>query len=332
MEDPMPTIKLSDPILEHHWHIAALSSEVTDKPVQCFILGEQIVLWRNEQGIHAFKDLCIHRGTALSLGKVCNGNLVCPYHAWEYDSSGRCVNIPAQPPEMTIPTKARTEAYHVQESYSFIWVCLKEPQADIPPYPEFEDSSYHTIICGPYTVPVEPPRVIENFLDVSHLMWVHEGYLGVPSHAQIPEHHVHEVNGQLVSDPIQIYQPDPDGRGKVLNNDYVYAIVAPMAVRFRKSDNRSSEVFSMILIVTPSKVRESKAYMLLSRNYGFEMDDRVFQDFQDKIFSQDLAILESQRPEELPLDLQQELHLKSDRMAIAYRQYLTRLGVKAGTI
>ena len=328
----MPIPKLSDPVLEHHWLIAALSSDVQDKPVQVFILGEQIVLWRSETGIHAFKDLCVHRGTALSLGRVCKGNLVCAYHAWEYDETGQCVKIPAQAPEMTIPTKAKAESFHVQEHYGFIWVCLKEPKSDIPVYPEFADASFHTIICGPYTVPAEPPRVIENFLDVSHLMWVHEGYLGVPTHAQIPEHHVHEVEGRLVADPIRVYQPDPDGRGKVLDNDYVYEIVAPMAVRFRKSDDRTSEVFSIILMVTPSKVRETKAYMLLSRNYGFDMDDKIFQDFQDKIFSQDLAILESQRPEELPLDLQQELHLKSDRMAIAYRQYLTRLGVTVGTI
>jgi phenylpropionate dioxygenase-like ring-hydroxylating dioxygenase large terminal subunit len=324
--------RLSDPVLEHQWLIAALSSEVQGKPLQVFVLGEQIVLWRSDAGIQAFKDLCVHRGTALSLGRVCNSRLVCAYHAWEYDDSGQCVKIPAQPPEMTIPTKARTQAYQCQEHYGFIWVCLQEPNSDIVPYPEFADAAFHTIICGPYTVPAESPRIIENFLDVSHLMWVHEGYLGVPSHAQIPEHHVHELESRLVSDPISVYQPDPDGRGKVLNNDYVYEIVAPMAVRFRKSDERSSDVFSMILMVTPTKARESKAYMLLSRNYGFDMDDRVFQDFQDKIFSQDLAILESQRPEELPLDLQQELHLKSDRLAIAYRQYLMKLGVTVGTI
>jgi phenylpropionate dioxygenase-like ring-hydroxylating dioxygenase large terminal subunit len=328
----MSNPKLSDPVLEHHWHIAALSSDVQDKPIQVFVLGEQIVLWRSEAGIHAFKDLCVHRGTALSLGRICNSKLVCAYHAWEYDHSGQCVKIPAQPPQLSIPTKAKTQAYFCQERYGFIWVSLQEPNTEIVPYTEFEDPAFHTIICGPYTVPAEPPRVIENFLDVSHLMWVHEGYLGVPSHAQIPEHHVHEIEGRLVSDPISVYQPDPDGRGKVLDNDYVYEIVAPMAVRFRKSDNRSSEVFSMILMVTPSKVRESKAYMLLSRNYGFDMDDKLFQDFQDKIFSQDLAILQSQRPEELPLDLQQELHLKSDRLAIAYRQYLTKLGVTVGTI
>ena len=38
--------------------------------------------------------------------------------------------------------------------------------------------------------------------------------------------------------------------------------------------------------------------------------------WQDGIFAQDLPILESQRPELLPLDLQAELHLRSDRLVI----------------
>jgi phenylpropionate dioxygenase-like ring-hydroxylating dioxygenase large terminal subunit len=53
--------------------------------------------------------------------------------------------------------------------------------------------------------------------------------------------------------------------------------------------------------------------------------------FQDKIFAQDRPIVESQRPELLPLDLQAELHLRSDRTAIAYRRWLRDLGVRTGT-
>ena len=48
------------------------------------------------------------------------------------------------------------------------------------------------------------------------------------------------------------------------------------------------------------------------------------------IIEQDRLIVESQRPEEIPLDLQAELHLKSDRLAIAYRRYLRQLGVTVG--
>jgi phenylpropionate dioxygenase-like ring-hydroxylating dioxygenase large terminal subunit len=49
------------------------------------------------------------------------------------------------------------------------------------------------------------------------------------------------------------------------------------------------------------------------------------------ILDEDRAIVESQRPELLPLDLQAELHLRSDRVAIAYRTWLRQLGLKFGT-
>ena len=41
----------------------------------------------------------------------------------------------------------------------------------------------------------------------------------------------------------------------------------------------------------------------------------------------DVPIVESQRPELLPLDLQAELHLRYVRTAIAYRKWLRQLGL-----
>ncbi len=47
---------------------------------------------------------------------------------------------------------------------------------------------------------------------------------------------------------------------------------------------------------------------------------------------QDIAIVESQQPRRLPLDLQAEVHLPSDRYSIAYRKWLKQQGVTFGTI
>ena len=317
-----------DPVLAREWMVVAASADLKDTPLKVRLFGKDIVLWRSLSGIHAFRDLCIHRGTALSLGRVEDDTLVCPYHGWRYNGTGQCVRIPAQP-DLAIPTKAKAERYHVQEKYDLIWVCMTDPVSDVPHYDEAA-ANYKTIICGPYTVEAEPPRVIENFLDVSHLMWVHEGYLGVPSHAEIPDYHVHEKDGELVSDTIYVYQPDPDGRGKDLTNNYVYKVKRPLTAYFRKSDNDTDDIFSMMLHATPNGPRQTTAYALLSRNYAFDTPDETFRSFQDTIFSQDERILLSQRPEDLPLDLAAELHIKSDRLAIAYRKYLRDLGVTTG--
>ena len=70
--------------------------------------------------------------------------------------------------------------------------------------------------------------------------------------------------------------------------------------------------------------------MLIAMDYAHDQSEEI-RNFQNKIVSQDIPVVESQRPELLPLDLQTELHLKSDRMSIAYRKWLKQLGVSFGT-
>ena len=154
--------------------------------------------------------------------------------------------------------------------------------------------------------------------------------MGSTSHAEIPEYRTHRRSERLITDPITVFQPDPDGRGRGVNNTYVYEVLRPLTARFTKTDDASDDVFTMLIHARPAAERRTSAYALLSRNYAHDTPDSVFTEFQDKIFAQDERILLSQRPEQLPLDLAAELHIKSDRLAIAYRQWLAELGVKVG--
>ena len=45
------------------------------------------------------------------------------------------------------------------------------------------------------------------------------------------------------------------------------------------------------------------------------------------IFGQDQRIVESQRPEQVPFDLADELHLKFDAVAVAYRRAMRAQGL-----
>jgi phenylpropionate dioxygenase-like ring-hydroxylating dioxygenase large terminal subunit len=137
------------------------------------LLGEDLVLWRTKGEVMAWRDLCIHRGTRLSLGKVHDSILACPYHGWEYNHEGSCVRMPAHP-DQTPPAKARAHTYLAKESYGLIWVMLGEPQNDIPPFPEDPDPSYRKVLVGPFgPINASAPRLIENFLDVAHFPFVH---------------------------------------------------------------------------------------------------------------------------------------------------------------
>lgn len=320
---------IDDPLLINDWHVVARSADVAEGQILATqLLDERLVLWRKDGQVLAWRDLCLHRGAGLSLGWVKDGCLVCPYHGWQYDTAGQCVHIPAHP-EQVPPTKARVDTYRAREQYDLIWVSLGEPEHDIPPLAEWSDPSYRKILCGPYPYRATAPRAIENFLDVGHLPIVHAGLLGHEAHAEISDYEVKVGPEGIVAENIEVWQPDSDGQGHPGMVNYTYRVLRPLTAYFTKS--KSGPSHAIMLMVTPVAELESVGWMMMCFNYNHETPVEEFIAFQDKIVSQDIPIVESQRPELLPLDLQAELHLRSDRTAIAYRQWLKALGLKFGT-
>src|SRR5271154_7233804 len=127
---------IDDPILLNDWHVVGRSSAIaTEEPRPARLLGRDLVLWRSEHGLHAWRDLCVHRGAKLSGGRIQDGCLACPYHGWHYDASGQCVLIPAHPSQPP-PARAHATTYHVAERDGLIWVCLGTPKNEIPFFPE----------------------------------------------------------------------------------------------------------------------------------------------------------------------------------------------------
>lgn len=322
---------IADPVLVNDWHPVAELAQFAERPIQATrLLGEDLVLWRDGDEYHAWQDLCIHRGAKLSLGKLVDGCLMCPYHGWTYNAEGRCVRMPAHPSQ-TPPTKARVRRYLVRERYGLLWVCLGEPANDVSPFPEWEQPGFVAAVCGPFThIRANGPRLIENYLDAAHFPFVHGGMLGDPAAAEIGEYEARITEHGVETDPIAVYQPDPYG-GAAGQVTYTYHAFRPLTAHFTK--HMPGATNGMVLTVTPHDELDSSAWFIVAttaRNdsaaFKAEYTPRIA-----AIFEEDRAIVESQRPELLPLDLQAELHLRSDRVAIAYRTWLRRLGVKLGT-
>ncbi len=89
--------------------------------------------------------------------------------------------------------------------------------------------------------------------------------------------------------------------------------------------------YAMLFSVTPVEERRSIGWMWTWFNYGHDVPLEQHREWSIAIVMEDLPIVASQRPELLPLDLQAELHHRSDRLAVAYRKWLDQLGVKLGT-
>lgn len=316
---------IDDPVLVDDWHpVARIEAFAGGRPVAGRVLGEDIVLWRSGDEILAWRDLCIHRGTRLSLGRIVEGSrLECAYHGWTYGRDGRCVHIPAHP-EQAPPAKAQVATYRAAVAHGVVWVTLGSGTTTIPTFELLDDPAHGVLLAGPYRVQASGPRIIENFLDVGHFPFVHEGVLGDRMRPEIADYTAQIDESGVLATGVQVFQPDPYGTGRGSTVTYTYRVHRPLSASLVKHGELS---FGILLSVTPHDVTDSTAWMWMAMNYD---PPAGMVEFQDRIFEQDRPILESQRPELLPLDLQSELHLRSDRTAIAYRRWLGQLGVRTG--
>jgi phenylpropionate dioxygenase-like ring-hydroxylating dioxygenase large terminal subunit len=333
----------TDAVLLNDWHaIAAAAEIVSGALVPATVLERDLVIWRDAEGTaHVWEDLCIHRGARLSKGFIHNDRVVCPYHGWNYDRSAQCVLMPAAAAEKPLK-KARAIAHHVLEQYGFIWVCLGTPQGALPPFPEWDDDSYKKVLCGPYKFR-SGFRAVENFVDPTHFPFVHAGVNGVFDQPDpILPYEVHESAEGLSTSEIRVTQPYGDPRHIPVIAFYAYKCLRPLVAYFKKrvviadpakaSLGSPDDRFCTFLATQMLSPTESIVRIVCAMNFSPAPSDAEVRQRQDLVYSQDSAIVDTQRPERIPVDLREELHHRTDLLSQKYRSWLRALGVTYGTL
>ena len=168
-------------MIQNQWYAVLSSKQVKkNKMIGVTRLSEKLVFWRDDTGeVHCIYDKCCHRGASLCAGKLV-GNLVeCPFHGFQYDTSGKVTLIPANGKNAKVPENYRVNAYQVRDAYGLIWVWYGDYNAELPEIPFFEElSSGFTYGEISENWSVHYTRAIENQLDVVHLPFVHKTTIG----------------------------------------------------------------------------------------------------------------------------------------------------------
>jgi len=162
-------------LLRKFWHPVALSSEIMSgsaRPIRIF--GEDLTLYRGESGSpHLIGGRCAHRCTVLHTGLVSGDELSCMYHGWRYNSSGLCVDIPAEKRRRSMPPSIA--AYPVYEYCGLIFAYLGKgsaPEFDLPRKAVFEDPK-KLVIADKQTWDCNWFQHVENSLDAVHVSFAH---------------------------------------------------------------------------------------------------------------------------------------------------------------
>jgi vanillate O-demethylase monooxygenase subunit len=330
MDSSRPAVlSLGNAALRNFWHPVAFEEEVSTQPERVTLLGERLVIFRTEGGtVAALRDLCVHRGTPLSLGWVEGEQIVCPYHGWSYAADGQCRRIPSVSDQRAIPAKARVDSYMATVRYGLVWVCLGDSASPIADYPEFHDPAFHTYYVNSEDWNSSAARLIENFVDAAHFPWVHPGVLGNRARPETPAITVTQADGRIVValDVAPDWKPDfaPEERWSLWDE-----ITLPFTVRQIRTDERGNRNV-IFLAVSPMTATTLKRFIRTSRNFALDQPDGRFEEVSRSVQSQDRRIVEEQRPEELPLDLAEEMHVRGpDDPAVVYRRALATLGIHA---
>jgi phenylpropionate dioxygenase-like ring-hydroxylating dioxygenase large terminal subunit len=316
-----------DNMFKNLWYAVEFSNLISTSPRSLQILGRELVLYRTSNGLlQAMNNACIHRGASLANGSIVGNCIVCPYHGWQFDPDGNCVNIPSMTTG-TIPKQACMTTYPVQEKYGWIWIFLgDEDLGELPDIPNFPQAELGKIrsIQGEYNWNANYERVLENGLDFAHAPFVHAGSFGNPNLPAIAELSIDNYAGGA-SATVSLAATPPKGLWKFL----VTGERAPIKTRtgFFLPNLTFLEVylpFGQLIIWTahvPIDLHTTVSKWINFRTFFTgKWADRDAYARTIKIFEQDKPIVESQQPQIIPSDLTAELYVPADALQLQYRK------------
>jgi 5,5'-dehydrodivanillate O-demethylase len=163
-------------VMRRYWQPVGCSELVTSKPQRVRVFGEDLVLYRGEDGSVGLMELrCAHRRVNLDFGRVEGDCIRCPYHGWLYDQSGQCVEQPAEPEGSTFKDKVRLASYPVQEFSGLVFAYMGPGPAPLLPMYDVLRMTAGVKELMMQTVHTNWLAHVENTVDISHLAWLH-GY------------------------------------------------------------------------------------------------------------------------------------------------------------
>lgn len=217
--------------------------------------------------------------------------------------------------------------------YGYIWATLGNPTQDVFDIDEADESDRRILNAGSIQVATSAPRAVENFLDMGHFPYVHAGLLGEEPHTEVLDYNVNIVDDEVWATDCVFYQPvaAASAEGGQMS-DYTYRVPHPYCTLLYKTaptDPSRRDVIAIFLQpMTEEKIKAHNFLCLVDDG----SDDTTLKWFQQVIFSQDKPVLENQLPKRLPLSPRAETPIRADKTAIAYRRWLTEMGITYGVI
>jgi phenylpropionate dioxygenase-like ring-hydroxylating dioxygenase large terminal subunit len=223
--------------------------------------------------------------------------------------------------------------YAAVERYGLVWVCLAPETGttpDLPVMPHWDDPDYQQIVCPPVAIGGFAGRQLEGFLDVAHFGFVHAETFGDPDNVEVPPYIPKQTPKGFQADyrssvgnyPIGVDGRAPPGFEWLRHFEVHLPFTATLTIHFPDPGR-----LVIMNAASPVSARQTRLFAPIARNFDKHIPVSEVHAFNLRVFEEDRLIVETQKPERLPLDLTLEAHIAADRSSIAYRRGLKRLGL-----
>ncbi|MBT6178686.1 MAG: aromatic ring-hydroxylating dioxygenase subunit alpha [Deltaproteobacteria bacterium] len=168
-------------IFPRGWFAVGYSDEIKSGEVKGLAyFGTKYAAFRDEEGKLSILDAyCPHLGADMSVGgKVESGCIRCPFHAWKFDGSGKCTEVPYA---KKIPRGAKVGSHPVSEvnGIVFMWhdPSGEEPHYEIPVVEQHSSDDWLDWSINSVVIKTHPREVVENVADAAHFPTVHNTHV-----------------------------------------------------------------------------------------------------------------------------------------------------------
>ena len=319
------------PVFRRFWYPVVPLDRLAEGPQAFELLNEPLVIWLDEAGNPAvLRDRCCHRTAKLSLGKVDQGRICCPYHGWEFGSDGACKHVPQLEDDGKIPGTYRVDAYRCTERYGYVWVCLEDPLVDIPEIAEASDADYRLIQEFYELWECAGLRVMENELDLAHPTFVHTTTFGSEEHPTPDALEITETDwGIHVFGKLGVVNPELQQKNLKTDDAKTFRTLTmdwlmPFTIKLKITYPNGLEHI-VVNTMTPVSDRTSQMVQFCVRNdteADTPAEDVIA--FDRAVTLEDKQILES-TDFDVPLSPALEQHMLTDRPGITIRKKVAAL-------
>jgi len=307
-------------MLTNLWYGIEFSKDISAKPKQLLVLNQKLVAYRKADGKPVLmQDICPRCGASLTLGKVIGDAIVCAKDGVSVGADGVSLNQPS----------LYVDSYPVEDRYGWLWGFMGDvPESEripIPELPYLHDKETYKHIYGNFQWNAFYARVLENGVDAAHTPFVHGGAFGNPKEPEIEEYEVEHPLPTSSRATIHFNPTPSKGLWRFLykkDKKKVRTVVqwwlpniSLLEVHIPLGD---LIIFNAHVPLT-DHITVSK-YIALRTFFKDNWADKDAHRRVLNIFNQDKAVVEAQRPELLPYDIGEELHVKSDAIQIEFRR------------